>query len=237
VPPRSALLLLSMSRPTEARIVLAQNLFPFDPTDWTNWLIPGVGVAVAGLVMLLVIFYGRLRRRRRLGIASTEEDLPWDLLLELLETRSRNQAAAGLPDGDELPPDQLLKQLLASLPSQRRRAADLHPDDWDTPAHGGAEQRASRRRWGNPTEVHLSWLVGPDRLHGLVINRSTGGLAIFVDMAVPEGTTIQVRAAAAPSDVAKTTVEVRYCRKVGRSFLLGCQFCDDVPWNVRVWFG
>jgi hypothetical protein len=196
-----------------------------------------VGLAVAGLVVLVVNFYGRLRRRRRLGIASTEEDLPWDQLLELLEKRSRERAEAGLPNDDDLPPDQLLTQLLDGLPSQRRGAADLHPEDWYGPAHSGAEKRANRRRWGNPTEVHLTWLAGPDRLHGLVINRSTGGLAIFVDMEVPAGTTIQVRAAAAPRSVAATTVEVRYCRKVGRSFLLGCQFCDDVPWNVRVWFG
>ena len=31
--------------------------------------------------------------------------------------------------------------------------------------------------------------------------------------------------------------EVRHCRKVGKGFLLGCQFSDDVPWNARVWFG
>jgi PilZ domain len=226
-----------MSRPTEARIVLARRLFALDLTDWTTWLAGGVGLAVAALVIVVVVLWGRWRRRRRLGFASTEEDLPWDQLLELLEKRSRERAAAGLPNDDDLPPDQLLQQLLEGLPSQRRGAADLHPEDWYGPAHGGAEKRANRRRWGNPTEVHLTWLAGPDRLHGLVINRSTGGLAIFVDMEVADGTMIQVRPAAAPYYVAKTTVEVRYCRKVGRSFLLGCRFNEDVPWNVRVWFG
>jgi hypothetical protein len=216
-------------------MVLGQS--PLEHTDWTTWLAAGVGIAVAALVMVAVILWGRWRRRRRLGIVSTEEELPWDQLLEMLEARSRQQAAAGVSSDEDLPPDQLLKHLLAGLPSHRRRAGDTHPEDWYGPAHTGAEQRTTRRRWGNPTEVHLTWLAGPDRLHGLVINRSTGGLAIFVDMEVSDGTLIQVRAAAAPSYVSTTTVEVRYCRKVGRSFLLGCRFCDDVPWNVRVWFG
>jgi hypothetical protein len=226
---------LSISRPTEAKTVLAQS--HFDLTDWTTWLIVGVGLAVSALVIMVVILWGRWRRRRRLGIASTEEDLPWDQLLEMLEARSRQQAAAGLSGDDEMPPDQLLKQLLAALPSQRRLGAGARLEDWKMPKHGGAEQRATRRRWGNPTEVHLSWLAGPDRLHGLVINRSTGGIAVFVDMEVPDSTLIQVRPAAAPKYVPSITVEVRYCRKVGKSFLLGCRFCDDVPWNVRVWFG
>jgi hypothetical protein len=226
-----------MSRPTEARIVLAQSLFGFELSDWTILLIPGVGLAVSGLVIALFILYGRWRRRRRLGVASTEEDLPWDVLLELLEARSRKQAEAGLPPDDDLPPDQLLKHLLAMLPKQRRRQTTFGPDDWNIPPQAGAEKRANPRRWGNPTEVHISWLSGPERLHGLVINRSTGGLAIFVDKEVADNTMIQLRPAAAPSYVATITMEVRYCRKVGRSFFLGCQFCGDVPWNVRVWFG
>jgi hypothetical protein len=229
---------LSYSRPTEARIVLALNLFDLDLTDWTTWLIGAVGLAVALLVIVVAILYGRWRRRRRrLAYASWEEDLPWDELLEMLQTRGQQQAAAGLPGDDELPPDQVLKQLLAGLSPQRRRAADLPPEDRRFLSKGGAEQRASPRRWGNPTEVHLSWLDGPDRLHGLVVNRSTGGLAIFVDKEVPDSTLIQIRPAGAPYYVATLTMEVRHCRKVGRSFLLGCRFCSDVPWNVRVWFG
>ena len=217
--------------------MLAQSSLHFELTDWTTWLTVGVGIAVAALVMVVVILWGRWRRRRRLGFASTEEELPWDQLLEILETRSRERAAAGLSLDDEPPPDQLLKQLLLALPSHRRRAADLHPEDWNSSAYQGTEQRGSRRRWGNPTEVQITWLAGPDRLHGLVINRSTGGLAIFVDMAVPDCTVMHLRPAAAPSYVATTMVEVRYCRKVSKSFLLGCRFCSEVPWNVRVWFG
>jgi len=223
--------------PSEARPVLAQSVFHFDLSDWTTWVILGAGLAAAALVVGVVALYGRWRRRRRLADGSREEDLPWDVLMELLQVRSRERAAAGLPPDDDLPPEELLKQLLAGLPSSPRRAPGMSPEEQQYQAAGGAEKRTGRRRWGNPTEVHLTSLLGPDRLHGLVINRSTGGLAIFVDREVSAGTWHQVRSTEAPSYVATVEVEVRYCRKVGRNFLLGCQFCGEIPWNVRVWFG
>jgi hypothetical protein len=212
---------------------LSPRIFNFDLTHWTTWLALGVGLAVAILVIFMAILYGRWRRRRRLAFASVEEDLPWDDLLEMLQARSRQQPAPGLPRDDEVPPDKLLKQLLAELPYRRRPANS--PENFVS--RGGVEQRASPRRWGNPTEVHLTWTGGPARLHGLVVNRSTGGLAIFVDEQVLENTVVEVRPTAAPYYVPTITIEVRHCLKVSRNFLLGCRFCSEVPWNVRVWLG
>jgi hypothetical protein len=74
-------------------------------------------------------------------------------------------------------------------------------------------------------------------VHGLVINRSTGCLAILLQAEVPAGTSIQVHPVEAPRSVPAVNLEVRHCRKAGRLFLIGCEFCEEVPWNVRVWFG
>jgi hypothetical protein len=104
-------------------------------------------------------------------------------------------------------------------------------------AAGGNERRTGGRRWGNPTDVRLRSPLWEGQQHGLVVNRSTGGLGIFADREIPLGTLVQVRAVEAPFYVNPAQAEVRHCRKVGKGFFLGCQFCGDVPWNTRVWFG
>jgi hypothetical protein len=74
-------------------------------------------------------------------------------------------------------------------------------------------------------------------VHGLVINRSTGGLAILLQQEVPAGTSVEVRSVEAPRSVPFIKLEVSHCLKAGGLFLIGCQFCEEVPWHVRVWFG
>jgi len=32
-------------------------------------------------------------------------------------------------------------------------------------------------------------------------------------------------------------VECRHCRKVGNGFFIGCEYSEEIPWNVRAWFG
>jgi hypothetical protein len=74
-------------------------------------------------------------------------------------------------------------------------------------------------------------------VHGLVINRSTTGLGILLQEEIPEGTSIKVHSVEAPRSVPFVDLEVIHCGNAGRLFLIGCQFCKEVPWNVRVWFG
>jgi hypothetical protein len=193
-----------------------------------------VGVTVAALVAGFVVVVGRWRRRR--PVASREEDLPWEDLLELLRRR-RGQEIDGPPKDEDVPPDELIKELLALLPAAGSRAPEAPPEDLQFVAGGGAEKRTSRRRWGNPTEVNVDALLWPRPVHGIVINRSTGGLAILLQDEVPAGTTIQVHPVEAPRSVRAVSLEVRHCRKAGRLFLIGCEFSEEVPWNVRVWFG
>jgi len=201
--------------------------------DWTAWVVSGVGVAVAALVVVLVVLVGRWRRRRAGG--SEEEDLSWADLLALVRRRRREREEAGLPPDDDLPPDEWLRGLLGRLPALEGGAPAAGEFEFLT--RGGVERRRARRHWGNPTEVYLTSPLWADRVHGLVVNRSTGGLAILLDKEAPAGASLGVRSAEAPGSVPTVEVEVRHCRKAGKNFLIGCQFRDEVPWKARVWLG
>jgi hypothetical protein len=200
---------------------------------WTTWLSVGVGLTVT--LVSFVILYRRAARYRRLAAFSREEDLPWDELLEVLRARNDELAAVG-GLSEDLPPRELLKLLLGRLPAARRRP-DLTVGEQQFLQGGAAERRANRRRWGNPTEVQLTSPMRPDRVYGLVINRSTGGVAVFIDEEIKPGLFFQVRSAEAPYYVPAVDIEVKYCRKVGKNFVAGCQFRGAIPWNARVWFG
>ena len=201
--------------------------------DWTAWVVSGVGVAVAALVVVLVVLVGRWRRRRAGG--SEEEDLSWADLLALVRRRRREREEAGLPPDADLPADEWLRELLGGLVAAGGGAPAAEELEFLT--QGGGGRRRARPRWGNPTEAHLTSPLWPDRLHGLVVNRSSGGLAILLDKEAPAGTPLGLRSAEAPGSVPAVQVQVRHCRKAGRYFLLGCQFRDEVPWKARVWLG
>jgi hypothetical protein len=214
--------------------MLAQGFLRIILGYWTTWLALGVGSTVAGLVYVTLRRYGR----RRKAVFLAEEELPWEQLLDLLKARERELANSESPPDQEVPPEELLALLLARLPAQsHRRLYQIPPEEWCYLQSGASEKRASRRRWGNPTPVHLDSPLLSRRLHGIVINRSTGGLGIFVDEQVAPGTLAEVRPAEAPRYVPAAEVEVRYCRKVRKQFFIGCQFQKEIPWNVRVWFG
>jgi hypothetical protein len=199
----------------------------------TSWAV-AVGSTVAGLVYVTLRRW--VARRRRLRF-SADEDLPWEDLLGLLRSRERELAASGKTLDDDLPPDELLALLLSRLPAEAGRRYELPPDEEEFLKSGGAEKRAGRRRWGNPTEVHVTSVSLGGRLHGIVINRSTGGLGVFIDRKLEAGALAEVRAVEAPGYVPSVQVEVKFCRKIRRHYLVGCQFLQEIPWNVRVWFG
>jgi hypothetical protein len=201
-------------------------------TNWTTLAIPGVGILAAALVPLGVYLVGRLRRKPQVE-GSKEEDLSWEDLLAFL--RRNKDREDGLAPG--LPEDATLEQLLASMPPLPRRGPADTAEEPLTPDSCGVERRARRRRWGNPTEVYVSSTLWPGSVHGLVVNRSTGGLAIFLARDVPADAVITVRSAEAPAAVPAIEAEVRHCRKAGKNFLIGCEFAEEIPWNVRVWFG
>jgi hypothetical protein len=220
----------------EATIMFAEGYLFFESAPVATSVAVAVGGTVASLVYVTLRRFGA--RGRRFGAYSAEEDLPWEDLLPLLQARERDLAASGLKPEQELPPDELLASLIARLPARSGRL-DYEPprEERHFLEHGGADKRSGRRRWGNPTSVYLTSALLSGRLHGVVINRSTGGLGIFVDQKMQLGTLLEVRGVEAPRYVPSAEIEVKFCRKVRGHYIIGCQFVHEIPWNVRVWFG
>lgn len=201
-----------------------------------TWQAVAVGTTVSSLVFVSLRRYSAWRRRRMI-LFSTEEDLPWERMLELFKQYERELASSGVQRQNQLSSNQLLALLLSRLPPGAAPSALPISMEERQFLRSAPERRSGRRRWGNPTNVHLSSPLLLEPLHGIVINRSTGGLGIFVDREVPVGTVLEVRAIEAPSYIASAEIEIKYCAKIRRQYILGCQFCTEIPWNVRVWFG
>jgi hypothetical protein len=200
---------------------------------WTTWLTVGVGLTVAVVVFVLLSWY-----RRRLAARAANEDLPWDQLLRFMRARHRKIARSGSLGDEQIAPENFLSLLLSTQPAKvGRRAEKTSSQGQLLVKEGIAERRSSRRRWGNPTEVYLDSPLLIGRVRGLVINRSTPGLAIFINQEVPPGSTLTLRAVEAPNSVPPLEVEVKYCRKTKRNYIIGCHAHKEIPWNVRGWLG
>lgn len=109
---------------------------------------------------------------------------------------------------------------------------------WAPPEQSYADRRGSQRREGQPVRVVLASNTFRNGAgDGYVIDRSTGGLKLATQVAVPPGTTVQVRATTAPDTVGFVTVIVRSCRQNATYYELGCEFEQTPPWNVLLLFG
>jgi hypothetical protein len=211
-------------------------LFSF--IDWTVWMSLGIGLGVSGLVYVLCGYVmPRRRHQSKLALPSVE-NMSWEDLLQLLKGRCAaaklRKAESG--EGEELAPDELMEVLLAELPKRAARPPSSPSADVGL-SPTGSERRTSRRRWANPTEVLLSSPYHDKPLHGLVVNQSAGGLAILVDLPFNADTTLVVRAMDAPKDVPSVEISVRHVQQVSKLWIVGCQYKQEVPWNVKVWFG
>src|SRR5207245_282759 len=85
--------------PCGGKVMLAQGLLRLAFVYWTTWVAVGVGSTVAGMVYVTLRRYAR---RRRLAAFSSEEDLPWEDLLDLLRKRERELADSGTAPDKEL---------------------------------------------------------------------------------------------------------------------------------------
>jgi hypothetical protein len=113
-----------------------------------------------------------------------------------------------------------------------------HALAWAPPEQSYADRRGSVRREGAPVKVMVSSSSLRNGVNeGYVVDRSTGGLRIVLQNAVPPGSTLQVRAENAPDTVGFVTLIVRSCRKEPDHFIVGTEFEKTPPWNVLLLFG
>ena len=100
------------------------------------------------------------------------------------------------------------------------------------------DKRSTPRRRGVPVAVLLSDSGGrTEPVHGAVLDRSRGGLAIAAPAPAPTGTVLSVRAARYAREMAWVPVRVRHCRPDGDGWVLGCQFLSPQHWDVLLLFG
>ena len=111
-------------------------------------------------------------------------------------------------------------------------------DVWVAPPKRPDERRRSTRRSGVPTAIQVCDPKKPKRLvNGYVLDRSSGGVRLAMEKPFPTGSTMQVRPTNAPPELEWVNIIVRSCREVGDYFELGCQFQDELPWNILLMFG
>jgi hypothetical protein len=139
---------------------------------------------------------------------------------------------AGCPGGEAGEGADTVAEL--ALPNRR----DLgRPGEAPAPA-GSLERRSSSRRTGDLVPVLVADALGEEEpVRGWVQGRSAGGLGLFVGRALEIGTVVKVR----PDrpGVAAPWVEVRviHCKRESVRWRVGCQFVDQLGWDVRGAFG
>jgi hypothetical protein len=100
------------------------------------------------------------------------------------------------------------------------------------------EQRGAHRRKGNPVGIQITDAEAKgEPFHGVIMNRSAGGLGLEVDRPIDVNTTVSVRVVNAPVTIPWIQVLVRSCRQQENGWLLGCQFVKPPPWSIMLLFG
>jgi hypothetical protein len=100
------------------------------------------------------------------------------------------------------------------------------------------DKRKFLRRGGNDVPISVSdVLVQAEPTQGLVLNRSRGGLYLSVPQRVEVDRILAVRTPTFPPDLASVQLRVRHCKQKDDAWYLGCQFVEELPWNVLLMFG
>ncbi len=210
--------------------MVAQVIGPFDFSHWLTWVSLVAGVGVGWLVFTAT---GRLLPQRYgfFSFFSSEDTLSKREILELFKQHGGHEKSLQEMSKGDL--EEVWKLVKSQLPS---RAHPPFPEEIEY-LNNGAERRAHPRRWFNPTSVNFYAPEQDKPWHGIIVNRSSGGLAILADLEVPAESILYVRAIEAPLGVPAIKVQVRHARRAGPMWLLGCQYTEELPWNVKVWFG
>jgi hypothetical protein len=192
--------------------MVLHTLWNFIPLEEAGWLPVGTGTAVGCLVLLGALYFSR---RNRISF------------LDVLLLRRSGRRSGALPEED-VPEGVVTPEALKYLKTPGEDLAYLNT---------GPERRTDVRHWGNPVEVRILSVEQVIPVRGVVINRSTGGLAILVDDTYEVGALLKVRAVQTPQGVSWIDVEVRNCRAVGKNWVIGCKYSETPPWNAVVWLG
>lgn len=203
----------------------------FDPSNWLTWVSIAIGLGVT----VTVLWLSGVFSVRKHVVLWGEGELPWEQLLDMLQTQRQQQ---GDKAWEDLPPDQLLNLLLKQLPATRVpvNPASMSVDEASY-LKSGRQRRASRRRWLNPIEARLTSMLDTAPQQGLIINQSDGGLAVLTDNEHAVGSVLFVSAVEAPKYVPAVGITVRHVRRAGKLWILGGEYLKELPWNVKVWFG
>ncbi|QVL34310.1 PilZ domain-containing protein [Telmatocola sphagniphila] len=114
----------------------------------------------------------------------------------------------------------------------------LPPTNWNSAVRRTDEKRKSVRRGGVPTPISVVDPLQARRpMDAYVLDRSTGGIRIAIQKAIPIGSTAQVRPQNCSEEVPWIPIVVRNCREIGDYFEIGCQFEKELPWNLLLLFG
>jgi hypothetical protein len=100
------------------------------------------------------------------------------------------------------------------------------------------DKRRSIRRGGDPVPVLVTdGLASTEPVPGMVLNRSRGGLCLSVPQRIEVGQLLAVRTHAFPQDLASLQLRVRHCQPTADGWRIGCQFVEELPWNIILMFG
>ena len=125
--------------------------------------------------------------------------------------------------------------VVRALASRRTRSPSSVPEPPLPPDQ--QERRQTPRRGGRPVKVLLSnQKAESSPTVAWVQNRSTGGLCLAVAQQFEVCDILSVRAARAKKHIPWVQIEVKYCYLRDDSWLIGCRYLSDVPWNILLTF-
>ncbi len=140
-----------------------------------------------------------------------------------------------------------VKQLFARKAVRQHRRPDkldewknetrIQSDYWEGPLASPDDRRQRSRRQAAPKEIHFRISEGAIAKPGFVIDRSSGGLRLALEQALPVDSHVFLKADQAPSGTPWAEAVVCWCKPMDDRFDLGCQFVGNVPWNVLLLFG
>ncbi len=141
----------------------------------------------------------------------------------------------------------LVKQLFARKVVHKQRRPDkldewknetrIQSDYWEGPLASPDDRRQRSRRMAAPKAIHFRLSEGATPKPGVVLDRSSGGLRLALEQALPVDAHVFLKADQAPVGTPWAEAVVCWCKPVDDQFELGCRFLENVPWNVLLLFG